>query len=97
MSFESFSPSEPVDNVDFGDSLINQLNQPMESNNIFELLERNQETIMQYAANIVDHFSVVMDKLPQSEQQKVIEGFPTDLGPHDVVYQGMKDQYMAKA
>lgn len=99
MSFESFNANEkePVDNVNLGDSLINQLNEPTEKSSISDLLERNQATIMQYAANIVDHFSLVLDKLPASEQKKVVDGFPQNLGPHDVVYQGMRDHYLAKA
>ncbi|MEZ4490224.1 MAG: hypothetical protein R3F51_21820 [Cyanobacteriota/Melainabacteria group bacterium] len=51
-----------------GDALIFQVEGPMEANekmSVTDLLDRNEETIMKTAMNMVEHFSKILGKLPE--------------------------------
>lgn len=100
MSFEAYNPeaTENFYNNNVGDAFLMDLegSGPMDRMSVSELLDKNEQTVMETAANMVKHFSNVLSNLPEEMQRELIESLPTP-GKHDVVYAGMIDTFNKSA
>lgn len=98
MSFEAYEPIKPETTMgnNMGESLINRLERPDGNMKVSDLLDNNKNTIMETAANMVDHFSQIIDRLPKDMQEQLISSLPVP-GPHDVVYAGIINAYRKTA
>lgn len=60
---------------------------------IMEILEANNKLVMQYSEQLCNHFSTVLQGLPQGMQDSFIQSLSVFNDKNDVVYQGMRQRY----
>ncbi|MBX9691807.1 MAG: hypothetical protein K2Z81_05440 [Cyanobacteria bacterium] len=70
--------------------------QVSEHDRIKLILEKNDQLVMQYRDQLVEHFSKTLFALPEHAQRDFIHSIGIYQDRHDVVYQGLTTAYQNK-
>lgn len=91
--FEACLNNGNLDNADVGDQLVREGYGSTGDKAIMDIIEANAKLVETYSKQICDHYSTVLERVPESMQAAYIDSIRMFSDPNDVVYKGMVNRF----